>query len=430
MQLSARTPTAAAMAALTMDLLSDGRFVMGLGVSGPQVVEGWYGEPFAQPLARTREYVKIVRDVMAREKPVTNDGPHYPLPYPGGTGLGKPLKPITHPLRADLPIILGAEGPKNIALAAEIADGWLPIFYAPKHEGMYREFLDEGFARPGARRTADDFEVLAGAPVIVTDDVEAAADLIRPGIALYIGGMGAKEVNFHARVYERMGYEAEVAKIQDLYLAGHKAEATAAVPDPADRRDLAHRPEGEAARRPRRLAGIVRDLHAASARHPDHARHGRTAELSLPQPRRTDGNRWIHRLHRQERARHGRLVGSRRVARRPAREPRRLRHGAGPQRAAGRAVRSIASFIKADLSDPASIDAAIEQAPERARRAGQQRRRRRHVPAARRHRRQLPGAAPAVGEAARPHARPAAPSSTPRRWPARAGRLTSTRSTS
>jgi F420-dependent oxidoreductase-like protein len=230
MQLSARTPTAAAMAALTMDLLSDGRFVMGLGVSGPQVVEGWYGEPFAQPLARTREYVKIVRDVMAREAPVTNAGPHYPLPYPGGTGLGKPLKPITHPLRADLPIILGAEGPKNIALTAEIADGWLPIFYAPKHEGMYRDWLNEGFSRPGARNTADNFEVLAGAPVIVTDDVEGAADLIRPGIALYIGGMGAKEVNFHARVYERMGYEAEVAKIQDLYLSGHKAEATAAVP--------------------------------------------------------------------------------------------------------------------------------------------------------------------------------------------------------
>jgi F420-dependent oxidoreductase-like protein len=140
------------------------------------------------------------------------------------------LKPITHPLRADLPIILGAEGPKNIALAAEIADGWLPIFYAPKHEAMYRESLAEGFARPGARRGWDDFEVLAGCPVILTDDVEGAADFIRPVIALYIGGMGAKEVNFHARVYERMGYEAEVAKIQDLYLSGHKDEAIAAVP--------------------------------------------------------------------------------------------------------------------------------------------------------------------------------------------------------
>ncbi len=236
MQLSGRTPTAAAMAALTMDLLSDGRFVMGLGVSGPQVVEGWYGQEFAKPLARTREYVQIIRDVLAREAPVTSPGPHYPLPLPGGTGLGKALKPITHPLRADLPIILGAEGPKNIALAAEISDGWLPIFYAPKHEAMYRESLAEGFARPGARRGWADFEVLAGAPVIVTEEsdgaagIEAAADVIRPMIALYIGGMGAKDVNFHARVYERMGYEAEVEEIQNLYLAGHKDDAIAAVP--------------------------------------------------------------------------------------------------------------------------------------------------------------------------------------------------------
>jgi F420-dependent oxidoreductase-like protein len=233
MQLSGRTPTAAAMAALTMDHLSEGRFVMGLGVSGPQVVEGWYGQPFPKPLARTREYVKIIRDVMAREAPVTNDGPHYPLPFPGGTGLGKPLKPITHPLRADLPIILGAEGPKNVALAAEVADGWLPIFYAPAHEQMYREWLEEGFARPGARRSFADFEVLSNTPVIVTEgmaDVEQAADQVRPSIALYIGGMGAKNMNFHARVYERMGYEAEVAKIQELFLAGHKAEAIAAVP--------------------------------------------------------------------------------------------------------------------------------------------------------------------------------------------------------
>jgi F420-dependent oxidoreductase-like protein len=233
MQLSGRTPTAAAMAAITMDLLSDGRFVMGLGVSGPQVVEGWYGQPFPKPLARTREYIKIIRDVLAREAPVTNDGPHYPLPYPGGTGLGKPLKPIVHPLRADVPIILGAEGPKNVALAAEIADGWLPIFYAPAHDGMYREWLDEGFAEPGARRTLQDFEILANASVIPTEslaDVEKAADQARPAIALYVGGMGHKDVNFHARVYERMGYEAEVAKIQELFLSGHQKEAVAAVP--------------------------------------------------------------------------------------------------------------------------------------------------------------------------------------------------------
>ena len=152
-QLSARTPTAMAMAALTMDHLSGGRFVLGLGVSGPQVVEGWYGQPFPAPLARTREYVDIVRQVLAREKPVTNDGPHYPLPYPGGTGLGKPLKPIVHPLRADIPIILGAEGPKNVALAAEIADGWFPIFFSPKAMSSFEASLDEGFARPGARRS-------------------------------------------------------------------------------------------------------------------------------------------------------------------------------------------------------------------------------------------------------------------------------------
>src|ERR1700712_3080897 len=230
--LSARTPTACAMAALTLDHLSGGRHILGLGVSGPQVVEGWYGQRFPKPLARTREYIDIVRQVWARKEPVTSAGPHYPLPLKGQgtTGLGKPLKPITHPLRADIPIMLGAEGPKNVALAAEIADGWLPIFYAPAHQEMYRESLAEGFARPGARRGFDDFEVLAGAPVIITDDVEAAADMIRPTIALYIGGMGAKDVNFHARVYERMGYEAEVAKIQELYLSGHQADAIAAVP--------------------------------------------------------------------------------------------------------------------------------------------------------------------------------------------------------
>ncbi|HET7722263.1 MAG TPA: LLM class F420-dependent oxidoreductase, partial [Acidimicrobiales bacterium] len=183
MQLSARTPTAAAMAALTMDHLSGGRFVLGLGVSGPQVVEGWYGQPFPKPLARTREYVDVIRQVLAREAPVRNDGPHYPLPLPqerGALGLGKPLKPITHPLRADVPVFLGAEGPKNVALAAEIADGWFPIFYSPRHEHLYEESLKEGFSRPGARRSPDDFEILPTVNVIVTDDVEAAADMLRP----------------------------------------------------------------------------------------------------------------------------------------------------------------------------------------------------------------------------------------------------------
>jgi len=229
-QLSARTPTATGMAAITMDHLTEGRFVLGLGVSGPQVVEGWYGQSFEKPLARTREYVDIVRQVVARHQPVTNPGPHYPLPFPGGTGLGKPLKPIVHPRREEIPIILGAEGPKNVALAAEIADGWFPIFFSPNAVKAFEPALAEGFARSVARRSAEDFEVIAFAPIIIDDDIERAADGYRPMLALYIGGMGAKSANFHFDVFARMGYEAEATKIQELYLAGHKDEAAAAVP--------------------------------------------------------------------------------------------------------------------------------------------------------------------------------------------------------
>ena len=232
MQMSARRPAAAAMAAMTMDHLSGGRFVLGLGVSGPQVVEGWYGEPFAKPLARTREYVGIVRDAVARRAPVASDGPHYPLPVSGRegiTGLGKPLKSTLHPLREHLPICLGAEGPKNIALTAEIADGWLALFYSPHHDAeLYRPCLEEGFAR--RERPHDDFEIHASIPFIVHDDVEQAADMIRPRFALYFGGMGAPSMNFHREVPVRMGYEAEARRIQELYLEGRKDEAAAAVP--------------------------------------------------------------------------------------------------------------------------------------------------------------------------------------------------------
>jgi F420-dependent oxidoreductase-like protein len=230
MQISARTPSAAAMAAMTLDHLSGGRVILGLGVSGPQVVEGWYGQPFAKPLARTREYIAILRKIWAREGPVTNDGPHYPLPLPNGTGLGKPLKSSIHPLRNDIPIFLAAEGPKNIALAAELCDGWLAIFYSPHHEDLYRDPLNEGFARPNARHKPEEFEVAASVPLIVTDDIEGSIDAVRPMYALYFGGMGARSANFHANVPIRMGYEAEVAKIQDLYLSGKKDEAAAAVP--------------------------------------------------------------------------------------------------------------------------------------------------------------------------------------------------------
>ena len=170
-----------------------------------------------------------MRDIIARQGPVTNEGPHYPLPYPDGTGLGKPLKSTVHPVREDIPIFLGAEGPKNVALAAEICDGWLALF-SPRNAGFYKDALAEGFGRPGARRSWDDFEVAATVPVIIHDDVEQAADFIRPMYALYFGGMGARGANFHHDVAVRLGYEAEAKRIQDLYLEGKKDEAAAAVP--------------------------------------------------------------------------------------------------------------------------------------------------------------------------------------------------------
>ena len=219
--MSGRSPTSIAMHALTLDHLIGGRVVLGMGVSGPQVVEGWYGQPFGKPLARTREVVDIIRQVLAREGPVTNDGPHYPLPYTGegSDGLGKPLKPIVHPLRADIPIWLGAEGPKNVAQTAEIADGWIPIFYTPKSAGMYGPWLDEGFARPGARRTRADFEIAATCHLQVVadaDEKQAVIDAMRPFVALYMGGMGAKDTNFHNQVFVRMGYEDLAAEVQKL----------------------------------------------------------------------------------------------------------------------------------------------------------------------------------------------------------------------
>ncbi len=231
-QISARTPTSTAMHALTIDHLSGGRLVLGLGLSGPQVVEGWYGQPFSKPLARTREYVDIVRQVLAREGPVTSAGPHFPLPFTGegSLGFGKALRPITHPLRADVPILLGAEGPKNVALTAEIADGWLPIYYSPKVGDMYRSWLDEGFSQPGARRKPDDFEIASNCSVVVTDDRDGVLESMKPILGFYIGGMGAKEMNFHKNVFGRMGYEKEAEVVQDLFFEGKRDEAIAAVP--------------------------------------------------------------------------------------------------------------------------------------------------------------------------------------------------------
>ena len=229
-QMSARTPAATAMAAMTMDHLCDGRFILGLGASGPQVVEGWYGQPYPKPLARTREYVEIVRRIVAREEPVDFHGEFYNMPYVGGAGLGKPLKSTIHPRRTEIPIFLGAEGPKNVALSAEICDGWLPLFFSPKEDAYYRQCLNEGFAKAGDPTKADRFEVAAVMTVVPGDDVEKCADVVRPFLALYAGGMGARGANFHFEVFARMGYEDVALKVQDLYLAGKKKEAAAAIP--------------------------------------------------------------------------------------------------------------------------------------------------------------------------------------------------------
>ncbi|MAT04375.1 MAG: LLM class F420-dependent oxidoreductase [Acidimicrobiaceae bacterium] len=231
-QMSARTPAATAMSAMTMDHLSGGRFVLGLGASGPQVVEGWYGQPYPRPLERTREYVRIIRDIVRREAPVEFHGNHYDLPYTGddGMGIGKALKPTVHPLRPDIPIWLGAEGPKNVSLAAEIGDGWLPLFFSPKEDAWYRERLQVGFDASGDDGKAERFEVASMLTVIPGDDAEECANLMRPFIALYAGGMGAKGANFHFDVFDRMGWGGVATEIQELYLQGKKDEAAALIP--------------------------------------------------------------------------------------------------------------------------------------------------------------------------------------------------------
>ena len=230
-QLSARPPATLAMTAMTMDHLTKGRVLLGIGTSNPQVVEGWYGQPYPRPLERTREYVEILRMVIARQEPVRYDGKHYQLPARTGTGLGKPLRPILHPYRTEIPVYLGAEGPRNVALAAEIGDGWNAMFFSPGMNDFYAAALAEGFARPGARHGSETFDVVGGPLGIVPDDdLERAADRLRPALALYIGGMGARGLNFHYEVFARMGYEGHARAIQDHYLAGDKKSAIAAVP--------------------------------------------------------------------------------------------------------------------------------------------------------------------------------------------------------
>ncbi len=210
------------MTAVTLDLLSGGRFLLGLGTSGPQVVEGWHGEPWGKPLAKTREYVEIVRAVLRREV-LEHHGAHYDIPYThdGATGLGKPLKLMARPLRADVPIYLASLRPKSVELAAEIADGWLPIFFSPERA---RDTFPVPFAREG-------LEIAPAVPALLSDDLESARDALKPYYALYVGGMGARGQNFYNELASAYGFEAEAKRIQDLYLDGKKMEAASAVPD-------------------------------------------------------------------------------------------------------------------------------------------------------------------------------------------------------
>ena len=219
MQIPGRTPANTAMTAATLDLLSGGRFQLGLGTSGPQVAEGWHGQPWGEPLEKTREYVEIVRSILRRET-LEHHGSQYDIPH-DGTGLGKPLKLMMRPLRADLPIYLAAIGPRAVAQAFAIADGWLPIFLSPER---WRDAL-------GSPEVRDGFEIAPCVNVVVGDDVQACRDELKPLLALYVGGMGARGQNFYTRLVTRYGYEAEATEIQSLYLDGKPRDAAAAVPD-------------------------------------------------------------------------------------------------------------------------------------------------------------------------------------------------------
>jgi F420-dependent oxidoreductase-like protein len=234
MQMPARTPAMTAMTAATLDELSGGRFLLGLGLSGPQVVEGWHGVPYGRPLGKTREYVSIVRAALRRQEPLVHDGEHYQIPYrgPAATGLGKPLKLILHPDNPDLPIYLASIGPKNVQLTAEIADGWLPVFYSPiKSQSIFGEHLAAGFDRSGDPDKERRFDIAPSVSAVVTDDLEFGRDMVKPFLALYIGGMGARGKNFYFDLACRYGYEQAATEIQDLYLAGKKEEAIRLVPD-------------------------------------------------------------------------------------------------------------------------------------------------------------------------------------------------------
>jgi F420-dependent oxidoreductase-like protein len=227
-QIPGRSPAMTAMTAATLDNLSDGRMILGIGTSGPQVAEGWHGQPFAKPLERTREYVAILRKALARER-VEFAGNQYTLPLPGGQG--KALKLMIAPVQERIPIYIAAIGPKNTQLTGEIADGWIPTFFSPDHVGEMRKLLEEGAARAGnGKRIDESFDIAPTVNVSLDDDIERARDAVRPMLALYVGGMGSRKQNFYNALMQRYGYEDAAREVQDLYLDGKKDEAAAALP--------------------------------------------------------------------------------------------------------------------------------------------------------------------------------------------------------
>jgi len=231
-QVPARTPANMAMTAMTLDQLSGGRFILGLGPSGPQVVEGWYGNAYGKPLARVKEYVSIIRQILAREGPLVHDGEHYQIPYtgPGSTGLGKPLKSILHG-NPELPIYTASFMPKGVAVAAEIADGFFPVWMNPERFDVFAEPLNAGFAKAGNGKSLENFDVAPFVRMAMGDNIDECRAKVKHGLALYIGGMGARDKNFYNDYAKMLGYEEAAIKIQDLYLSGEKAAAADAVPD-------------------------------------------------------------------------------------------------------------------------------------------------------------------------------------------------------
>jgi F420-dependent oxidoreductase-like protein len=228
--IQARTPVNCAQTALTLDHLTRGRVMVGLGVTGINVAEGWYGQRFDRPLARTREYISVMRSVLEGKRPVNENGTYYPLPVKGGIGSQRAIKSPVRPYRTDLPILLGAIGPKNIALAAEIADGWMPALFIPEQAQYYKAMLDEGFARPGARRSWRDFILPGPVSVVIDDDLERAADVIRQSILYLIAVMGSAERNFQLELFARSGFEAEAHKARSLFMEGRPDEAASVIP--------------------------------------------------------------------------------------------------------------------------------------------------------------------------------------------------------